>query len=57
MKAQVAALIMSGMLTIDQKDAHRAALDRPSASVSADGRYVAFLTHVAAYRCRHRPHL
>ena len=45
MKAQVAALIMSGMLTIDQKDANRAELDRPSASVSADGRYVAFLTH------------
>jgi Tol biopolymer transport system component len=44
MKAQVVALILSGMVTIDQRDAHRTGLEQPSASVSADGRYIAFLT-------------
>jgi Tol biopolymer transport system component len=44
MKAQAVALIVTGMLTIDQQDTHRTAFDRRSVSVSADGRYIAFLT-------------
>ena len=36
---------MSALLTVDQHDAYRSGLDNPSASVSADGRYVAFVTY------------
>ena len=45
MKAMAATLAMSAMLTVDQYDLHRQWLDGPSSAVSADGRYVAFITY------------
>jgi len=45
MRSVAVALVMSAMLTIDQHDRYRSGLDRPSASVSADGRYIAFVTY------------
>lgn len=44
MKA-LAILAMGAMLTIEQQDMHRSGLDVPSSAVSADGRYVAFVTY------------
>ena len=45
MKAMAVTLAMSAMLTVDQYDMHRQWLDGPSSAVSADGRYVAFITY------------
>jgi Tol biopolymer transport system component len=45
MKAIAVTLAMSAMLTVDQYDLHRQWLDGPSSAVSADGRYVAFITY------------
>ena len=44
MKA-LAILAMGAMLTIDQQDMHRSVFDVPSSAVSADGRYIAFVTY------------
>ena len=45
MKAMAIALVMSAMLTVEQRDMYRSWLDGPSSAVSADGRYVAFITY------------
>src|SRR5512145_398717 len=45
MKAMAVTLAMGAMLTVDQYDMHRQWLDGPSSAVSADGRYVAFITY------------
>ncbi|RPI54227.1 MAG: hypothetical protein EHM55_11455 [Acidobacteria bacterium] len=45
MRSLAVALVMSAMLTVDQHDRYRSGLDNPSASVSADGRYIAFVTY------------
>ncbi len=41
----LAALVLGAMLTIEQHDGHRAGQDGGSVSVSADGRYIAFVTY------------
>ena len=46
MRAIVALLAVSGMITIDQHDASRTDIEAPSATVTADGRLVAFATYV-----------
>jgi Tol biopolymer transport system component len=45
MRTLALALVVSGMLTVEQRDAWRGNLDEPSVVVSADGRYVAFMTY------------
>lgn len=45
MKSALIALAIGTMLTVDQHDAYRTGLDPPTSAVSADGRYVAFITH------------
>ena len=45
MKADAVALALGMMLTVEQRDAHRSIFERPSAAVSADGRFVAFTTY------------
>jgi len=45
MRAVVALLAVSGMITIDQRDASRTDIEAPSVTVSADGRLVAFATY------------
>ncbi len=44
MKSVAWALLMSAVLTVDQHDVYRSGLDSPSASISGDGRYIAFVT-------------
>ncbi|MEO5741296.1 MAG: hypothetical protein ABIS29_11940 [Vicinamibacterales bacterium] len=39
------ALAIGTLLTVEQRDAHRSNLDAPSAAISADGRFVAFITY------------
>jgi Tol biopolymer transport system component len=45
MRAVVALLAVSGMITIDQRDGSRTDIEAPSAAVSADGRLIAFATY------------
>ena len=45
MKSALVALAIGTMLTVDQRDVHRSGLDPPTSAVSADGRFVAFVTH------------
>lgn len=45
MKSALIALTIGTMLTVDQRDAYRTGLDPPTSAVSADGRFVAFVTH------------
>jgi Tol biopolymer transport system component len=45
MRTLALALAVSGMLTVEQRDAGRGNLDEPSVAVSADGRHVAFITY------------
>lgn len=45
MKTLALTLVLSAMLTVDQQDRNSSALDRPTVAVSADGRYVAFVTY------------
>jgi Tol biopolymer transport system component len=44
-KVTALALALGAMLTVEQRDLHRSALDSPAAAVSDDGRYVAFATY------------
>ena len=44
MRSLSAALVVGGMLTIEQRDVQRVAHDPPSVTVSADARYIAFTT-------------
>lgn len=45
MKGALIVLAVGAMLTVEQRDAHRANQDPPSSAVSADGRFVAFTTY------------
>lgn len=45
MRAVSVLLALSAMLTVEQRDAIRSSLDPASASVSADGRFIAFTTY------------
>ncbi len=45
MKAAAMALVVGTMLTVEQRDAHRSIFDPPSVAISADGRFVAFITY------------
>lgn len=45
MRSAIIALTIGTMLTVEQHDAHRTGLDPPTSAVSADGRFVAFVTH------------
>ena len=45
MKLAAIVLSIGTMVTLDQRDARRANLDRPSAAVSIDGRLIAFTTY------------
>ena len=45
MKSAIIVLTIGTMLTVEQRDAHRTGLDPPTSAVSADGRFVAFVTH------------
>ena len=45
MKAAAVALAVGTMLTVEQRDAHRLNLDPPASAVSADGRFVAFVSY------------
>ena len=45
MKSALMALTIGTMLTVEQRDAHRTGLDPPTSAVSADGQFVAFVTH------------
>jgi Tol biopolymer transport system component len=45
MKIAAIALALSTMLTVEQRDARRSSLDHPTSAVSADGRFVAFMTY------------
>src|SRR5688572_10747704 len=47
MKTAAIALAVGTLLTVEQRDASRSNLDAPSATISADGRFVAFTTHSA----------
>ena len=44
MKSALIVLTVGAMLTVEQRDVHRANQDPPSSAVSADGRFVAFMT-------------
>lgn len=44
MKLAAIALSVGTLMTVEQRDAHRANLDRSSAAVSTDGRFIAFTT-------------
>jgi Tol biopolymer transport system component len=44
MKIVAVAFALSAMLTVEQRDARRSHADNPSSAVSADGRFVAFVT-------------
>ena len=45
MKSALIVLTVGAMLTVEQRDVHRANQDAPSSAVSADGRFVAFTTY------------
>ena len=45
MKTTVIALALGTMLTVEQRDVHRSTFDHASAAISADGRFVAFITY------------
>jgi Tol biopolymer transport system component len=45
MKAAAFALALSAMLTIEQRDVRQSLFDDPSASISTDGRFIAFATY------------
>jgi Tol biopolymer transport system component len=45
MKFAAIAMAVGTMLTVEQRDAHRSSFDHPSAAISADGRFVAFVTY------------
>jgi Tol biopolymer transport system component len=45
MKCAAIVMAVGTMLTIEQRDTHRSSFDHPSASISADGRFVAFTTY------------
>jgi hypothetical protein len=45
MKVAAIALALSTILTVEQRDGLRATLDYPTSAVSADGRFVAFITY------------
>lgn len=45
MKTAAFALAVGTMLTVEQRDVHRANIDHPTAAISADGRSVAFVTY------------
>ena len=45
MKTLAIALALSTMLTVKQRDARRSNLDQPTSAVSADGRFIAFVTY------------
>lgn len=45
MKTAAIVLALSTMLTVEQRDARRSNLDQPTSAVSADGRFIAFITY------------
>src|SRR5262245_16118888 len=45
MKSALIVRAVGAMLTVEQRDAHRANQDPPSSAVSAGGRFVAFTTY------------
>jgi Tol biopolymer transport system component len=45
MKTAAIALALGTILTVEQRDAHRSSFDHSSAAISADGRFVAFITY------------
>ena len=45
MKIAAVALALSTILTVEQRDGRRSTLDYPTSAVSADGRFVAFITY------------